>query len=171
MPDASVDIVVCAQVYEHTADAPALVREVWRVLRTGGVCFFSGPNRLAIVEEHYWLPFLSWLPQRLADRYMRLFKRGERYDIDPLFYWQIRHLWGGFVIFDYTVPMLRHPDRFGLSERLGRLRWLSRLPAWLFRLLMPLLPNYNWILVKSKDTFRSNAEKVHPRERILARLL
>jgi SAM-dependent methyltransferase len=73
----SFDVVVCAQVYEHVTDQPALAREVERVLRPGGICFFSGPNRLAVVEEHYWLPFLSWLPRPLASAYMRLFKRGD----------------------------------------------------------------------------------------------
>mgnify|MGYP005847909837 CR=1 FL=1 len=71
LPDDAVDLVVCAQVYEHVGDAQALAAEVERVLRPGGVCFFSGPNRLDPIERHYGLPFVSWLPRPLADAYLR----------------------------------------------------------------------------------------------------
>lgn len=146
--DASFDVVICAQVYEHVTDQPALAREVERVLRTGGVCFFSGPNRLAVIEEHYWLPFLSWLPRPLASAYMRLFKRGQAYDAYPLFYGQIRRLWRNFEIHDYTWRMLRQPQRFGVGERVEKYPWLSAIPDGVLRGLAPFYPNYNWIMVK-----------------------
>ena len=146
--DGSFDVIVCAQVYEHVGDQPALAREVERVLRPGGVCFFSGPNRLAVVEEHYWLPFLSWLPRPLASAYMRLFKRGDLYDAYPLFYWQIRRLWRNFEIHDYTLRMLRQPRRFSVGERVEKYPWLKMVPDGLLQGLQPFYPNYNWILVK-----------------------
>lgn len=147
-PDGAFDVAICAQVYEHVSDQPPLAAEIWRVLRPGGVCFFSGPNRLAFMEEHYWLPCLSWLPQSLADRYMRLFRRGQVYDIRPRFYWEIRRLWAAFSLHDYTVRMIREPQRFAVSDQLGRLAWVSRLPEWTLWALTLFLPNYNWILVK-----------------------
>ncbi len=140
------DVIVCAQVYEHMQAQQALAAEVWRVLRPGGVCFFSGPNRWTLIEEHYWLPFLSWLPAPLADRYVRLFRGQPRYDVWPLSYWQLRSLWRNFRVHDYTVPMLKSPERFGLTMKL--LRWLRYLPTGLLKLLLPIVPNYNWILVK-----------------------
>lgn len=146
--DNSFDLIICAQVYEHSTDQPALAREVWRVLRPGGIVFFSGPNRLKIMEEHYWLPFLSWLPRPLANRYMQLFKRGKVYDAYPLTYWQIRRLWKPFRVIDYTIQILRDPAKFSMSGRLRRFTWLGKLPAGLFNLLQPVLPNYNWVLEK-----------------------
>ncbi len=146
--DASFDVAICAQVYEHVTDQAALAREVERVLRKGGVCFFSGPNRLAVVEEHYWLPFLSWPPRPLASAYMRLFKRGQVYDAYPRFYWQIRRLWRNFEIHDYTWRMLREPQRFGVGERVDKYPWLAAVPEVVLRGLAPFYPNYNWILVK-----------------------
>lgn len=146
--DGAVEVVVCAQVYEHVSNPRALAGEIWRVLRPGGICFFSGPNRLALMEEHYWLPLLSWLPRPLAHLYMRAFRRGRRYDAWPLFYWQVRALWRRFTIHDYTLRLIREPGRFALEEKVGRLAWIGRAPVWLLRLLTPLLPNYNWILVK-----------------------
>ena len=125
-----------------------LADEVWRVLRPGGVCFFSGPNRLALMEEHYWLPLLSWLPRPAAHLYMRAFKRGRWYDAYPRFYWQIRSLWRAFTIHDYTLPMLREPERFAVDRRFGKIAWIGRLPARLLGSLAFLVPNFNWVLVK-----------------------
>jgi SAM-dependent methyltransferase len=142
------DVVICAQVYEHTERQLALADEIWRVLRPGGVCFFSGPNRLAVMEEHYWLPFLSWLPQPLADGYMRLFRKGTVYDVRARFYWQIRRLWRRFEQHDYTLPLLRQPERFAFARSLGRRAWLGRMPVFMLRWLTVFVPNYNWILVK-----------------------
>jgi SAM-dependent methyltransferase len=147
-PDGCFDVAICAQVYEHVGDQPALAREVWRVLRPGGVCFFSGPNRLAFMEEHYWLPFLSWPPRPVSNFYMRLFRRGSYYDPTPLFYWQIRSLWSAFTIHDYNPLLIRQPQRFALQDRVGKYPWASRLPGWLMQALSPVYPNYNWILVK-----------------------
>jgi 2-polyprenyl-3-methyl-5-hydroxy-6-metoxy-1,4-benzoquinol methylase len=147
-PDGSFDIVICAQVYEHASDQRALATEIWRVLRSGGICFFSGPNRLAVMEEHYWLPLLSWLPRPIADGYVRLLGRGKRYDVNALFYWQLRELWQPFIIFDYTAELIQNPQRFGMAEKLGSLGWISQLPRVLVKMLIPFVPNYNWILMK-----------------------
>lgn len=145
-PSGCFDVVVCAQVYEHVQDQKALASEIWRTLRTGGVCFFSGPNRWAMVEEHYWLPFLSWLPGPLADRYVHFFRGQPRYDIWPLSYWRLRSMWRDFWIYDYTVPMLKSPERFRLSMK--ALRILRYVPAGILKFLLPVVPNYNWVLVK-----------------------
>jgi SAM-dependent methyltransferase len=142
------DVVICAQVYEHVSDQAALAGEVWRVLKHGGVCFFSGPNRLAFMEEHYWLPLLSWLPRPAAHLYMRAFNRGQWYDANPRFYWQIRWLWRSFTIHDYTLPLLREPERFEVEVRFRKIAWIGRLPRPLVDRLLFLVPNYNWILVK-----------------------
>ncbi len=150
LADASCDLVICAQVYEHTDDQQALAREVWRLLKPGGICFFSGPNKLAVMEEHYWLPFLSWLPLPLAHRYMQLFGRGHDYDIRPLTPWQARRLWGRFTIVDCTETMLTDPARFGIADKVAQAWWFSLIPPRLIKLLLPLVPNYNWILVKER---------------------
>lgn len=144
----SFDLLICAQVYEHVDHQAGLASEVWRVLRPGGVCLFSGPNRLAVTEEHYWLPFLSWLPRSLANIYMRMFHRGAFYDAYPLTYWQIKRLWRSFTIIDYTSLLLRYPEKFASQEKLQRYRWIRKLPLGILQLLAPLFPNYNWILVK-----------------------
>ncbi len=141
-PDQSIDLVLCAQVYEHVPDDVRLFEEIYRVLRPGGVVFFSGPNWLFPIEPHYYLPFLHWLPERWADRYLRLTGKGDRY------YERSRHLWGlrkllrQFAIEDVTLNALKQVDAPWLSPI------VTAIPAWLWRFLLPLLPNFNWILYK-----------------------
>lgn len=146
--DGAAQVALCAQVYEHVPDAEALAAEIYRVLAPGGVCLFTGPNRLAPIEPHYGLPFLSWLPQRWANGYLCRAGLGSVYDIRPRTWWGLRRLLRRFDIHDLTPDLLRQPARFHCEDELGGLRWLGRLPAWLLRLAAPFYPNYNWVLVK-----------------------
>ena len=82
-PDATFDLAISNHVIEHVGDATAQqnhVDEIARVLRPGGVAYVAAPNRLRLVENHYRLPFLSWLPRELADRYVARSGRGTHYD-------------------------------------------------------------------------------------------
>jgi ubiquinone/menaquinone biosynthesis C-methylase UbiE len=148
LPSQNFDTVICAQVYEHVPDPQQLVSEIWRVLKPGGLCFFSGPNRLAILEEHYFLPFLSWLPHPWADTFVRLSGRGAFYDANPWYLWQIERLWGDFQRYDYTLELIRRPQDFMMGPQLGRWSWVAALPPVVLRLLVYFLPNYNWVLQK-----------------------
>jgi SAM-dependent methyltransferase len=147
----SFNVVVCAQVYEHVKDPKTLSAEIWRLLKPGGMCFFSGPNRWSPIEEHYFLPFLSWLPSSLANLYMRLANRGRIYDVRPMYYWQLKKIFQNFELHDYTVQLFRQPERFGLTSQGARLRVVKLFPAWLMKLFILWLPNYNWVLVKKAE--------------------
>lgn len=76
---ASVDFALMNHLYEHVRDQAGLFYELSRVLAPGGAAYVSAGNRLAIMEPHYRLPFLSWLPRPLADAYLRASGRGESY--------------------------------------------------------------------------------------------
>lgn len=144
----SFDLVILAQVYEHMRGQETLSEEIYRALKPGGICFFSGPNRFRLIEPHYFLPFLSWLPHWMSNIYLRATGRGKEFDIFPRSYWGIKHLWRRFCIIDYTWRLIKTPELFVDNERLGQLRFFKRLPTPIIKLLKPFYPNYNWILVK-----------------------
>ena len=115
-PDASFDVVICNHVYEHTDDAPALLAEIGRILADDGVCYFAGPNKYELIEPHYRLPLLSWLPRPLADRYMRLAGKGDSYPEKPYSPRRLRELVRPFDVTVYTEQILRDPARFAATD-------------------------------------------------------
>jgi len=143
--DSSFDVVVCAQVYEHIENAQALAGEIGRVLRPGGTCFFSGPNRLWPYEWHYGTWFIHWLPAPWTRAVLRLLGRGDLPAVTLYHYWQARRLWADYHLHDYWPTLLTELARFPGSGAPG---WSAALPEWLLAPLACGVPNFNWILVK-----------------------
>lgn len=85
--DAAFDVVISNHVIEHVGDAAAQRRhleELRRVMAPSGRIYLAVPNRWMLVEPHYRLAFLSWLPPRWRTPYLRWRKRGTEYDCRPL---------------------------------------------------------------------------------------
>lgn len=143
----SVDVVICAQVYEHVADQATLAAEIHRVLRPGGWCFFSGPNRLWPIEDHYKLPFLSWLPRAWAHAYLRALGRASTFDETLLTAGQLRTLFARFERIDVTARMIRDPQAFSLPLSVP-LRLAQIVPQAFLRRIEFVYPNFNWLLRK-----------------------
>lgn len=93
--DQSFDVVLTNHVIEHVGDEQAQrahLAELRRVLRVGGMGYLAVPNRWMLVEPHYKLIFLSWLPPAWRTPYLRAMRKGEVYDCEPLRMGQLEHL-------------------------------------------------------------------------------
>ncbi len=142
LPDNSLDLVISTQVYEHCGDPQALLEEIYRTLKPGGICFFSGPNRWWPFEFHYRWLFIHWLPTPVVDQICRE-RYHHPYDLQLLSFWQLKRLASPFHITDFTADVFYN----GLdSPHPSALRRL--LPLRFLRFLSPLFPNFNWILEK-----------------------
>lgn len=142
--DASCAVVICAQVYEHVPNAQTLFDELYRILRPGGVVFFSGPNWLFPIEPHYFLPFLHWFPERWANAYLRLAGKGQYYYERSFSYWRLRRMLNKFQIEDVTLEVLRFQSR----QARGWHTLVTSLPQRFLKWLLPVFPNFNWLLYK-----------------------
>lgn len=143
-PDESFDVVLSNHVIEHVGDITAQrmhLQEIHRVLRRDGVGYLAVPNRWMLVEPHYRLVFLSWLPVALRTPYLRLTGRGERYDCEPL---TLRAL---DAMLELTGFVWRHLELEALQvtleiEGAAGLVWriAGCLPDWLLRRARPVIP-------------------------------
>jgi len=141
-PDACFDRVICSEVLEHVSDPGAVVRELARVLRPGGVLAVSVPT-----------PFTEWAFRFASDDYFRtpgghvriftarrltrLFSRAGLRVMDLHFehafhslYWWVR---GAFGLHDERHPVIRHFRRLltytlyspALRRAEGWLNWVA----------------------------------------------
>lgn len=85
--DASKDVVISNHVIEHVGDLSAQqlhLAEIARVLRPGGLAYVAVPHKWQLVENHYRIPLLGWLPQRFADLLVQRIRDARRFDIRAL---------------------------------------------------------------------------------------
>lgn len=116
LDDNSFDVVICAHVYEHVPDPKRLFGQIYRILKSGGVCYLAAQNKLWPLEAHHNLLFLSWLPKNIADLYVRIFRGKTEYYERPMTYWQLKRLLKKFKIHDYTQKILGNPENFGYEN-------------------------------------------------------
>lgn len=93
--DCQFDIIVYNHVIEHVGhreEQTLHLREIFRVLKPSGIAYIAAPNRWAVLEPHFRLPLLSWLPRPMRSVYVRLAKRGSGYDCDPLSFIEFRRM-------------------------------------------------------------------------------
>lgn len=110
--DGQFDVVLTNHVIEHVGDENAQRRhlaEVRRVMRAGAVGYLAVPNRWMLVEPHYRLAFLSWLPRTWRSPYLRAMRKGNFYDCEPLQMKQLERLLddAGFVHANLCIEALR----------------------------------------------------------------
>ena len=141
--DKSVDVVVFNHIYEHVVDADKVLEEIRRVLRDDGVAYFGFGNKYGVMEPHYRLPFLSWLPKRAADRYVSAFGRADDY------YEQFRARAGlikmccDLQLWDYTYTVLSASKEFDATDMVPPK--LEKTPPAVWRALAPIMPTFIWV--------------------------
>lgn len=78
--DESFSFVLCNDVLEHVRDDAKLTKELLRILSRNSAAYLQCANKYQIIEPHFLLPFLSWIPRPLANLYVRVARKGESYE-------------------------------------------------------------------------------------------
>ena len=74
------DLIVALTIFEHLSNQKKAFNRMFSHLNDGGLIYITAPNKYWIFESHYGLPFLSWLPLPLANRYLKLFRGIDSYE-------------------------------------------------------------------------------------------
>lgn len=146
--DATFDVVICSQVYEHVPEAEKMMEEIHRVLKPGGICYFAANNRFMLHEPHYDLPFLSVIPRITAHLYLRISGKGSYYYEKHLSYWGLKRLVKDFSRVDYTLKLIENPKKFSIEYMIRPNSTKAKLAAVIAKNMIWLVPGYIWILVK-----------------------
>lgn len=133
------DIAICTHVYEHVPNPQKLFDEIYRVLKPNGVCYLASVNSLWPMEPHYHLPFLSYLPKNIADLYVKLMGKADKYYETLTTYWGIKKLTIKFKQIDYTNKIFKNPKKYGYEE--NGLELLAPIAKYIS-------PTIFWILIK-----------------------
>lgn len=141
------DVVIYSHIYEYVSDPQKAMAEICRVLKPGGICYFAAGNRWVVMEPHYRLPFLSWIPHPLAGVYLRLAKGGS-YGVRLYSHSELKKLAKGFERVDYTGSILSDPERFRAADQVPAGSIKQKLAVLIYRLLPGIFPSYVWILRK-----------------------
>lgn len=157
-PERSFDVVITNHVIEHVGDRVAQAEhlaEILRVLRPAGVVYLAVPNRWMLVEPHYELAFLSWLPHGLRTPWLKLWRKGTFYDCEPLQLGELEALArnAGFYPANRSACAFRLTLAIeGASGSLARL--VSSLPDRVIDGLRRIIPTHIYILrpVASSDS-------------------
>lgn len=153
----SFDVVICHEVYSYLEHPNLLLEEIYRVLKVKGICFFSADNFLFPIESQYKLPILLYLPNPLAKLYLK-FRGYKQYYLGRYkTYWQLKNLCKNFIVHDYTLKILKNPQKYQFSRLLKYKKIVDFLPDQILSFLYYFLPTYIWILEKP-----SNPKGIYP---------
>jgi SAM-dependent methyltransferase len=127
--DGAFDLIIVNHVYEHVREPAALFAEVRRLLKTGGLVYLAAAGKYQLLEPHYHLPFLSWLPRWAADLYLKIAGRSEGYDVNLTSYRRLLKMLAAFNVAEYTARIVAAPDEFGAGDVVSGARFVQRLLA------------------------------------------
>lgn len=153
-PNEYFDLVISNHVIEHVGspeNQAGHVAEIYRVLEKSGILYLAVPNKWRIVEPHYRLPFLSWLPQTLATRWLRYLKKADEYDCVPLSAQHAKLILeqAGFSVRDVTLSAIRVAGEIESTSAVVKMA--TRMPEWCWWLLSPIMPTLIFICRKPAD--------------------
>ena len=117
------DIVLLSDVLEHVSAQKLALEIAIDALKPGGVFYLSTNNKWWPYEGHYFLPFLSYLPRGLANRYVGMFRKGRDYEnYFLLSYFRLDNLLSGLPIqYKFKPPIHAYRRLYKIGKKLVQL--------------------------------------------------
>ena len=131
------DVAIVSHLLEHAQSHDDPIREAKRILKTKGTLIIASPNKFWPIEQHFYLPFLHWLPKKIADKYVHLFNRANDYSsvTETPNYFEILHLLNeiGFSVEDISYTKLKRNILGTMLKKNQILRYIVSIfsPGWI----------------------------------------
>jgi SAM-dependent methyltransferase len=142
--DHSFDVVITNHVIEHVgerAQQMAHLAEIRRIMKPSGRGYLAVPNRWQVVEPHYQLAFLSWMPRPMRTPYLKLAGKGAYYDCEPLAVPELEDMLvdAGFAFENVCMRAMRLMFEIERPQAMAT-TLLRRVPDFCFRPMKRLIP-------------------------------
>lgn len=148
-PDATFDVAISNHIIEHVPGQKTHIKEMYRVLKPGGMVYLATPNKYWLTDPHYKLPFISWLPREAANSYCKIVRRAE-WDIFPISLGDIKKLiMGMFSLENALADILKRPEKYNLDTFKQIQPIIKLLPSSLIGPLSKASPTFIFILKKA----------------------
>lgn len=142
--DEQFDVVISNHVIEHVGnehDQRHHLTEIKRVMKPDGLLYLAVPNKWRLIEPHYRIPLLSWLPKKAADAIVRVTGKNEEFDCRSPSRWELRKLFAACGLVHEEL------DREALKavasiESSGIAAVMSRLPGVILNTLLLVVPTF-----------------------------
>lgn len=144
-PDDHFDAVISNHVIEHVGDTAEQLhhlQEIRRVLKRSGIGYLAVPNRWMLVEPHYRLIFLSWLPDRFRNAYLKVMRGDDIYDCKPLALAELRNMFSATSL-QYEIisveALYKTIEIESIRWPISMMRWMPRKFFHFFESIIPTL--------------------------------
>jgi len=101
-----------------------------------------------VIEPHYNLPFLSYLPKKIANVYLSIFKKEKYYYENLMSLRNLKKLVKKFEIHDYTLEVIKYPSKYSANEMITEGTFKYRILNFVAQKFYFIIPTYIWILRK-----------------------
>lgn len=116
----SFDIVLSLTTVEHMSHVEKSLKRIFELLKPGGFIYLTVPNKWWPYEHHYRLYFLSWLPLKLANFYVKTYGHRSSYE-DSAYsksYFGMKSLFDKFdCTYEFVLPRDLNSSYIGCGEQ------------------------------------------------------
>lgn len=114
------DLIVMLTVFEHLSNPKKSLKQVFSLLKKDGIIYLTAPNKYWLFEQHYGLPFLSWLPLPIANIYLKIFRGVPSYEDSSysLGYGDMRKFFDKYKVkYDFILPFNEDSAFIGCGQK------------------------------------------------------
>lgn len=128
------EIIISNTTVEHIDKPEKMIDDFNRIIKPQGFFYYSTANKLWIIEPHYNLIFLSYLPKKMANYYLKVMGLSVLYnDINlPTYTKFCKIIKDKFDYYDLTFDLLTKPNDYNLVEERGKIILIVKMIMNLF---------------------------------------
>lgn len=141
------DAMIINQGYECVDNQNLLAKEMYRILKPGGICLVGARNKISFVESITRIPLIHFLPEKVAEKITRMFGKNY-YHGNYLTLFGLYKLFHKFDIENITSKIIVDSTKYKFVDIMKYRSIIRFIPKAFIDLMMPLIPNFFLLLRK-----------------------